>query len=72
MESLKFITNLTFALSGMMAIGITSRIIYLILAGIMSGEAAPELLNKMAKKLSAAIFAICLSTFLGIIKHYYF
>jgi hypothetical protein len=72
MESLKFITNLTLALSGMMAVGITARITYLILAGMLEGEAVPELLNKMTKKLSAAIFAICLSAFLGIIKHYYF
>lgn len=72
MESLKFITSLTFVLSGLMSAGITARISYLILSGIMNGEAVPELLNKMAKKLSAAIFAICLSTFLGIIKHYYF
>jgi len=72
MESLKFITNLTLAISGLMAAGITARVIYLILSGILNGEAVPELLNKMTKKLSAAILAICLSTFLGVIKHYYF
>lgn len=72
MESLKFITNLTFALSGLMAAGITARIACLILAGIISGEAVPDLINKINKKLTAAIVAICLSTFLGIIKHYYF
>lgn len=72
MESLKFITNLTLAISGLVAAGITARVIYLILSGILNGEAVPELLNKMTKKLSAAILAICLSTFLGVIKHYYF
>ncbi|MDW2797988.1 hypothetical protein RZO55_10415 [Clostridium boliviensis] len=72
MESLKFITSLTFALSGLMAVGIIARITCLILTGIMTGEAVPELINKMTKKLTAAIIAICLSTFLGIIKHYYF
>jgi len=71
MESLKFITNLTFALSGLMAAGITARIAFLIFAGIISGEAVPDLINKMNKKLTAAVIAICLSTFLGIIKHYY-
>ncbi|WP_146045151.1 hypothetical protein [Clostridium sp. 3-3] len=69
---MKFITNLTLAISGLMAAGSTARVIYLILSGILNGEAVPELLNKMTKKLSAAILAICLSTFLGVIKHYYF
>lgn len=72
MESLKFITTITLAITGLMAVGITTRIIYLILSGILNGEAVPELLNKMTNKLSAAILAICLSTFLGVIKHYYF
>lgn len=72
MESLKFITNLTLVFTALMAVGITTRIVYLILAGILNGEAVSELLNKMTKKLSAAILAICLSAFLGVIKHYYF
>ncbi|WP_097006822.1 hypothetical protein [Lacrimispora amygdalina] len=72
MESLKFITNLTLALSGLMAVGITARIACLIFTGIITGEAVPDLINKMTKKLTAAIIAICLSTFLGVIKHYYF
>ena len=72
MESLKLITDLTFALSGLMAAGITARCVYLILAGMMGGETVTDVLNKLMKKLSAAILAICLSTVLGIIKHYYF
>ena len=72
MESLKFISSLTFALSSLMAVGIIARIACVILTGIFAGEAVPDLINKMTKKLTAAIIAICLSTFLGVIKHYYF
>jgi len=72
MESLKLITDLTFVLSGLMAVGITARVGYLILGGISDGESAPDVLKKVIKKISAAVLAICLSTFLGIIKHYYF
>lgn len=72
MESLKFITDITFVLSGLMAVGIIARISYLIFGGIWDGESAPDVLKKVTKKLSAAIIAVCLSTFLGIIKHYYF
>ncbi len=72
MESLKFISSLTFALSSLMSVGIIARIACVILTGIFAGEAVPDLINKMTKKLTAAIIAICLSTFLGAIKHYYF
>lgn len=72
MESLKFISDLTLALSGLMAMGITARISYLIFDGILDGESAPDVLKKIKKKITAAIIAICLGTFLGVIKHYYF
>lgn len=71
MTSIKYITDGTLVISGLMAVGITTRIIYTILTEMTAGEALPDILNKIKKKLKAAILAICLSAFLGVIKRYY-
>lgn len=71
MQSIKYVTSWSIVITGLMSAGITVRVIYIILAGMINGDDLADILIKTRKKIKAAIIAICLSAFLGIIKKYY-
>lgn len=71
MMSLHYVTNGSLAITALIAVGIITRSIQIILAGMAAGDDIHDILVKVKKRIYAAVLAICLSTFLGVIRRYY-
>lgn len=71
MSSIGYITSASQIMAVLVSLGISARIVYLILVCMSEGEEIQGILKKVKRKIAAAVLAICLTAFLGMIKSYY-